>query len=1108
MHSDIQILYAKLDKFIKKHYTNLVIRGTLFSITIALGYFLLVTTIEYYNYLNEIYRAIIFYVSVLLVIIVVLRFILYPMFKYFKWIQGISYYKAAKMLQNHFPEVQDNIINAIELDKYQNISSYSFELVIAAINKRIQKMRPIPFLNAVNIKKNLKYLKYPSFFIVIIIILLLFVPEIITEGSKRIINYNVHYEPALPYNITVLNENLNVKKGDNLEIKVRIDGKIIPENLFISYGGNNYILEKQNLRDYNYIFRNINNPIGFKLKTDLYESVEYKVNVLPTPLLIDFRISVSVPEYTGMENKQYNNIGDITIPAGSVVQWNYTATDVDELFIQMGTKQLKTKSVDKNKFHISKRILNSLNYSVSAKNSFLREDNIVSYRIDVIPDLYPDIEVGRVKDTAYPTVFYYKGYISDDYGFNNLYFKYRAKGSDTLKSIKIPITRNPTSQEFFFSYDFSVLKEDNEIEYYFEIFDNDQVNGSKSSRTKSFTYKKPSKQELNQFKEETDSTIQEKLKKSVNIANDVKKEINNLRKKLINSNLSEWERTQIMQSINKKQQQLEELVNEAIRENMQKNDFLNSYDKPSEEMLQKQKEIEELLENIMDEELQRLMDELKELMEEADYKELNKIGEKMDMSYDELSEQLDRNLELLKRYEIEQSIENAIDELKELSDEQNKLSEEVNKKITEDNLKKQQEQHDRLEKLKENYEKALQKNNDLNQPMNLDSFQEQFNKIDSGFNQGSELMNENKRNKSSKNQQQNSEQLNDLAQQMQNMLAMNMSSQAAENLDDLRQIIDNLVKFSFDQEELIEELGKTSVRDPKFTGIMQRQKEQTDNFQIIKDSLNALAKRTTQLSTPIDKEVKNITQNLGEAIESLENRNINRAKVQQQYIMTAANNLSLLLEEVLNSIMNQMMSKGSCSGQSKNKNCNKPGGGKPSLSQMRKQQQSLKQQLQDMINQMKNGKQGRLSKDALNKKLAKMIAQQEIFNKMLNDLQMNNSLAPETMRKLNEIKRLMEENKNDLINRNVTPQTLYRQQQILTRLLEAENSEYQRKVDNERKSKEIKNQKIRNPEEIFQYKGNRNTFDDIIIKSNVRLTKYYKDKYKDYILRISSSNGE
>jgi len=139
-----------------------------------------------------------------------------------------------------------------------------------------------------------------------------------------------------------------------------------------------------------------------------------------------------------------------------------------------------------------------------------------------------------------------------------------------------------------------------------------------------------------------------------------------------------------------------------------------------------------------------------------------------------------------------------------------------------------------------------------------------------------------------------------------------------------------------------------------------------------------------------------------------------------------------------------------------------------------------------------------------NKQLAKMLAQQEVFQKQLSELMQNSSLSPKDAKKLSEINNMVEQMKRDIVNQNITPQMLKRQDLIITRLLEAEQSDYERETEKKRKSEEGYNKEKRNINEFIEYKKSVNGVNEIIIYQNIKLNKYYSKKYGEYLLILDN----
>ena len=141
------IIYNKLEQFIKKFYTNELLRGTIFFVGLGLLYFIFTLFVEYFLWLKPTARTILFWTFILVELFLLVRFILFPIFKLFKKQKGINYDDASKIIGNHFNEVGDKLTNFLQLSQDTNKS----ELLLASIDQKANSLQPIPFGNAVNL---------------------------------------------------------------------------------------------------------------------------------------------------------------------------------------------------------------------------------------------------------------------------------------------------------------------------------------------------------------------------------------------------------------------------------------------------------------------------------------------------------------------------------------------------------------------------------------------------------------------------------------------------------------------------------------------------------------------------------------------------------------------------------------------------------------------------------------------------------------------------------------------------------------------------------------------------------------------------------------------
>ncbi|NLA23840.1 MAG: DUF4175 family protein, partial [Bacteroidales bacterium] len=991
MNTGLKQILQNLESFIRKYYLNSILKGLILALSISGFYLITIILAEYFGHFSKNTRTTIFLVSLIIISVVWIYYILIPLVKLWGLGKRMSDKKAAQILGKHFPEIDDKLQNTLELAELIETYPTSVQLIEASIKKRTEQLSPIPFKKAIDFKKNVKYLKYLLPVVAIFTLLLIVWPKIISEGSERIIKFNEDFIPPPPFALILDNDTLIVKRGSDFNVRFKVEGNSVPNEVNIYIGANKYLMKKESNREFSYQIKSLNNSINIKAEAENINSPLYEIKVLPSPSILNLIIGVTPPAYTGILPQFYTNTGDLSVPYGSVVDWQFTTANISKLSLVFNDSlQVNTEKDDK-VFRFKKRILQSARYTVSGSNEYFEDEQAFTYTLNVIPDLYPSISVKQVQDSTDLMLFYFSGNIDDDYGFSSLNFYYQ---TDSLHKISLPISKGMSSQKFYYAFDFSQIDmTDNRVSYYFEVSDNDAIRGGKTTRSESFEFVIPSTEELEARTEEAHKSVGSKMTEAKNLANEIQRDISNMRQRMMNENLSDWEKQQMMKEIAEKQEQMEQLIQQAVDENKEINEFKNNFS-DEDKILEKQKQIEDLLNELMDDEMRKLMEELQKLMQDFDPKKFEELTKEMDMSYEELSKQLDQNLELLKRMEVEERVKNTIDKLEKLAEEQKDLADKTQDSKTDKNeiLEQQKDLEDRLQNIQEEYQKTLDKNEQLESPYNFDDFQEEFDDILNEMNQAEENLEKNRDNKASKNQQNSSQQMQELSAQMQDMMDQNTMMEAAENIDDLRQIIENLLSFSFAQEDILLEVGNLGVRSPRYRELIADQKKITDDFDIVRDSLNALAMRLPQIDPIVRKELNTINRKLKDVMEKFADINQRNIRADQQLVMTSANNLALLLDEIIKQMQEQISMQ--MPGNQNCKNCKSPGQGQ--MGEMRNLQEGLKQQMQQMIDQMKSGGDKPGGQQSQSKSLAQMLAQQEIMQQMLNEMMGSGQLSPES----------------------------------------------------------------------------------------------------------------
>ncbi len=1095
MTNNFNILVNKLNSFKRKYYSFKLLKGLVLTLFFILALFTVFSLVEYLVYLSTDIRKLMFFGFLIFSFLLILQFIGIPLLKLFHVLKPIDLKSTTVLIQKHFAEIEDKLLNIIELSDFED-NQYSNEIVLASIDQKIDELKVFNFNDAVQYK-NIRIVGiYLIVSILISLGILVINKNIFTDSTNRLVHFNTTFVKPAPFIFNLKNKILEAKKGDSFTIKVETEGDEIPQIAYINIEGNNYLMKSSSEGTFEFEMASVINPVQFYFTDLKYNSEVYNLKLLPKPGITQFLTSITPPSYTGIQNNMYENIGDLQVPNGTKIEWKFNGIDIDSLYLIVydSTKIQSTKN--NNSFIIDSKFYKSTNYNVFIQNVVTEPELALSYSIEVIPDLFPEIRINQINDSLQLTRFFFKGIIGDDYGFSNLRFHYNIDNSDS--TISIPFVRNLTDQDFYFSFDFNNLDNaEGVISYYFSVTDNDVINHYKTTTSDNFTFEFPNRDDMLANEKEQFNELQKQLDESKQLASEIQKDLKNLQLKNMDTSVSEWEKSQMVSDIISKQNKLEKLYDQIKQDNEKLNNYMNSFNKQNEEMAEKQKQIEELLEEVFTDELKKLMEEFEKLVEDFDSKKLNEMSKQMDLSFEDLQKQLDRNLEMLRKMKIEQKLQDVIDEVNKLAEKEKQLAEEVLKEKNYDEIKEKtaQNQED-LNKLEEQLKDALEMNKELEKPMNFDDFDEDFDDIDKSMENSKKELGKKNKKKSSSSLKNSSDKMQNMAFGMQQMLDMNSQEQNMENIENIKQILSNLIFLSFSQEDVLSDLRGINSKDPRLIQLNQNQKRILDQSKIVKDSLYALAMRTPQITSMINNELLALELNLDKATQEMEEALFSRARSSQQFVVTAANNLALMLNESL-----ENMEKAMANAKPGDQECENPGQGKPGMKSLKESSESIKQQLQKMIDQMKNGKGENMSQQ-----MGQSLMQHEMMQQMLRDLMNNGSVGSGTKQQLQKIDNMLEQNRKELMNKSINAQTINRQNLITTRLLEAEKAEMEREYENKRES-ESADEFYSNPVKYFEYKEKENFTIEYLNKNSHKLNNFYINKYKEYLNNIENNDN-
>jgi len=1117
-----QNIQSKLKAFIKKYYTNELIKGMILFFSFGLLYFIFTLFVEYFLWLKPTARTILLITFIIIELALLAKYIIFPLIKLFGLKKGISYKDASKIIGKHFNEVDDKLLNVLQLGDNNDQS----ELLLASIEQKSINLEPIPFKQAINFSQNKKYLKYLAIPVMIWLITFLTGNNAIFKDSlDRVVHYQTTYEPPAPFSFEITNEQLTAIEGKPFTLQVVTNGNTIPENVKIHFREESYFLKEENLGSFSHTFSNLKENTKFYIEANGIKSKSYEIKVIKTPSISAFKMSLNYPNYTNKKNEKIQNTGNAIVPEGTSISWMINAKNTNKLSLD-NLKDTTTVSFKNTKdgFVFSKRIKNNFDYLIKTSNNDLKDYEKLQYAIQVIKDEHPKIIVKTDIDSISRGNAQFVGQLSDDYGISKLQLVYYDK-NDKRNNQKYSIsTEKSTFQEFYYIFPEGLnLNKGIDYEFYFELFDNDAVNGNKSVKTKVYHYRNKTDQELTEdiLKEQKQSL--DDLNTTTKSKEKLNKTLEYFSNKIKNKSEMDWQDKKEFNQFIKRQKQYQQMLENNTQKLQNNIDELKQESNPNLE--QKKEDLKKRLEEIKDlQKREKLLDELKRLAEKLDkenfLKKLDKLTEKN--KQDEKS--LERILELTKRFYVEKKAEEIANKLEELAKKQKDLE-----KDKDNNSDKQKELNDEFDKIKEDLEELSKQNKDLKKPMDLPKTEEEEKSIEEDMQKADEKLEENEEEEKSeqekkasketaqKKQKSAARKMKKMSQKMKSSMAAMEGEMFEEDIDNLRAIIENLITFSLEQEQLMESYSRERINSahPEFSKKLKRQQVLKEHFEHIDDSIYSLSLRMSKLSSKIQKDIIDAHYNIDKSLENIAENKITIGRTNQQYTMTAANNLASFLSDLLDAAQNPMEMDGMGKGKGKGKS---KGFSLPDI--IKKQSESLSQCKKPGNNpgnkmgkgekggKSGEGKKGEKGKSGEGGKGGEGEGSEQMSGEQYEIYKQQNALR-EAFKSLmdkagskgsagNKALKQMEELEKMLLDKGITNQVIEKMQNIKHELLKLDKANFEQGEDNKRKSDSNKTLfKKRNIKEIKTKKLYFNP-NEILNRRPLPLRSNYKKKVQEY----------
>lgn len=1089
------------------------LKGLFLFISIISSIILLLSLIENAAGLNSNVRTILFYSTIIVSLGLLALLIVIPLFRNSTFFAEPNYFQTAKKVGDSYPEIKDELLNSLQLVSEAN-KIYSFQLINAAFERIYKLSSPFNFGNVVDFTSTKKYLRTSLIIFFAACTLFILVPGLRSAGY-RLLNYNTNFVLPQKFYFEISPGNAEISKGDNITINIRIVGqKPSQVTLFTKAGEQTEFVEKKILPDStgNFSFESIavKSSFNYFASAEGIESEIYKINVINRPLISSYELTIIPPAYSKLPNIIQKDNGNIAALPGSRVKLIISASrelsNAKIAFSDNSEKQIHISSEEGSvEFNIAKETdyqmlitdtqgfanVNPITYSIKTIADEAPTIDLIS------PDFSDDKENKPIKLGTDPKLAV-TSRIKDDYGFTKLNLNYRLTTSkyrqpeEQFTQIPISINKDSKEDEVYHVWDLSslVLAEGEAVSCYLEIFDNDVVSGPKSTKTQLFTIQVPSMDELYAEAENTQQEASDDLAETFKVAEKLQQELQKISNDLKKNNreISWQEKERIekaadnFKELSNKVEDISQKLSEMQKDLMQNNLL-------SEETLQKYNELQKLLDEMSSEEMKeafkRLQESLKSLMRDNVQMSL----EQMKANEEYFKKSLERTVNLLKRIQVEQKIDELVkrtediaeklEELKNKTDQSNLSDKQKNSELS----NRQQDISQDMKRLGEEMKKLDEKMGELKDlPKDqLEKAMEEFEK------QNNEQLSEEalkelqkfQKMKAMHNQQQLSQNMQSMNKQFQNMQDAMQQMNQMKAFYDMMKILDDMLTLSKSQESLKNSTDQLSPNSQELQKNARAQNELLGDLNKTLQSMSALSQKTFAITPEMGRALGQANSDMQQSITSMQNQNGALASQMQKQAMQHLNEAASLLKGG----MDQMMNGGQ-------------GGGMMSMMQ---QMQQLSQQQMNLNQLTQQMNQGKLSQEMM-AQMQRLAQQQEMIRKSLEQLNSEARESGESKKLAANLEKIMEEMREVVTNlqtEKIDDDLVKQQEKILSRMLDAQRSINERDFEKNRKSNTGQNiSRTSPPDLILSTDEGKNKLKDELMKA---VNEGYKKDYEELI---------
>jgi hypothetical protein len=962
----------------------------------------------------------------------------------------------AMEIGNGLPDVRDRLIDGMQVVREMETgrSQTSESLTREAISRVERQTEGENFCRLISWKTVLRHVIVLIGVIAVTGVIWFFIPNTMSQALDRMVHADRVYPRKAPFSLDLEPGNIRVVHGQEVSIRLLASGAA-PQRvqLFLREDGEEVWREKVLESPFQYRIPAIRRDTEYYASSGSVKSPRYRIQVVHLPFVRGLSVKLVPPGYSGLEIRHLEpNTGYIYALKGTRVEISIRANKrLSKATLDFENGSDRRMDVRRESASGSFSVWETDSYLIRLEDTLgLKNADPIPFSIDVQEDLppvarivHPEPSVDLDETMALPLTL--EG--EDDFGLSEARLVYRIIRKGEADSSEAPYEKMPFSLEgqqprrflqtaTWDMTDMDLFPEDI-VTYALELWDNDRIGGPKMHRSPFYRARFPSMYEIYQEVEKAQDRQVMELADVLQESREMKEILERLDQEIKSGKNLEWEEKEKLNKMSGQQQELENRIKEMEDDLENMIQQLDRHNLIGPELLEKYQELQRLYREMDSPELREAMKKLQEAAAQISQEAMNKALKDFQLSQETFLKSVERTLMLLKRMQVEQKAEELVRKMSDLAERQQSLNRELREQPADlDSLAKEE------DAVQEDMEGVRQDMNGLRDKMEelpgmpleqLEAAMEMAdeNRVLEQLDQAAAAMRDGDLQRAGMQGESAGKTMESMSEMLMSMQQALKSGQKEKVMSALRRAARKMLDLSQAQEQLTQDTrsGKKSG-----SGAARDQMGLMSGLSQVADSLTRLGRETFLITPEMGRALGEAMTRMQQAIRFMgRNGGEVQAEGSQRQAMGALNRGVMAIQDAMNQLSGASSGLGSEQFMLQ-------------LNRMAQEQMGLNQQTRDLMHE------GRLSLEE-QAAMSRLAARQQAIREALQEWIREYGGRREVLGRLDRMVEEMEAVVQELREKSAGPETLRRQERILSRLLDASNSLHRRDYSRERQAR-------------------------------------------------------